>query len=79
MVKKKKQKVRFHRGDRKPGPALTKKLKYKINTLKRKSLTLDFPKEENSKRDQISMKLQMYLRKLMRINALNNKTISFEF
>ena len=27
MVKKKKQKVRFHKGDRKPGPALTRETK----------------------------------------------------
>ena len=34
MVKKKKQKVRFHRGDRKPGPGLNKKLKYKVEMAK---------------------------------------------
>ena len=34
MVKKKKQKVRFHRGDRKPGPGLSKKLKYKVEMAK---------------------------------------------
>jgi len=34
MVKKKKQKVRFHRGDSKPGPGLDRKLKYKVEMVK---------------------------------------------
>ena len=31
---KKKQKVRFHKGDRRPGGALTKKLKYEVEMVK---------------------------------------------
>ena len=34
MVKKKKQKVRFHKGDSRPGPGLNRKLKYKVEMAK---------------------------------------------
>tara|TARA_B100000900_G_scaffold408227_1_gene422167 strand:+ start:582 stop:845 length:264 start_codon:yes stop_codon:yes gene_type:complete len=34
MVKKKKQKVRFHKGDKRPGEGLSKKLKYQIEMVK---------------------------------------------
>ena len=34
MVKKKKQKVRFHRGDKRPGPGVRKKLSYKVEMAK---------------------------------------------
>ena len=30
MVKTKKQKVRFHKGDKRPGPGVNKKLSYKV-------------------------------------------------
>ena len=34
MVKQKKQKVRFHRGDKRPGPGVSKKLSYKVEMAK---------------------------------------------
>ena len=34
MVKTKKQKVRFHKGDRRPGPGVSKKLSYKVEMAK---------------------------------------------
>ena len=34
MVKKKKQKVRFHKGDRRPAGSLSKKLKYHVEMAK---------------------------------------------
>ena len=34
MVKKKKQKVRFHKGDKRPGPGVNKKLSYKVEMAK---------------------------------------------
>ena len=34
MVKKKKQKVRFHKGDRRPAGSLSKKLNYKVEMAK---------------------------------------------
>ncbi len=34
MVKKKKQKVRFHKGDSRPGPGLNRKLRYKVEMVK---------------------------------------------
>ena len=34
MVKTKKQKVKFHKGDRRPGPGVSKKLSYKVEMAK---------------------------------------------
>ena len=34
MVKKKKQKVRFHKGDKRPGPGVRKKLTYSVEMAK---------------------------------------------
>ena len=34
MVKQKKQKVRFHKGDKRPGPGVNKKLSYKVEMAK---------------------------------------------
>ena len=34
MVKTKKQKVRFHKGDKRPGPGVNKKLSYKVEMAK---------------------------------------------
>ena len=34
MVKTKKQKVRFHKGDKRPGPGVSKKLSYKVEMAK---------------------------------------------
>ena len=34
MVKQKKQEVRFHKGDKRPGPGVNKKLSYKVEMAK---------------------------------------------